>query len=164
MTEAQLTTKSSQALASQYLDSQQDFLTLRIDGQLFGLPVLQIQDVLGPQKVTRIALAPPEIAGALNLRGRIVTAIDVRRALGLQPKDLSDQMSVVVEYDDELFSLIIDEVGDVLNMGQARFETNPGTLDKKWLDVSDGIYRLEEELLVILNIDELLRNISTETL
>ena len=91
-----------------------DFLTITIANQLFGIPVLQVQDVLGSQKVTKIPLAPPEIAGALNLRGRIVTALDVRQKLGLEPRAKGEKnMSVVVEFHNELFSLVIDKVGDV---------------------------------------------------
>jgi len=76
----------------------QDYVTMFIEGQLFGIQVLTVQDVLGPQKITRIPLAPREVAGSLNLRGRIVTAIDVRLRLGL-PKsvDESKGMSVVVD-------------------------------------------------------------------
>src|ERR687884_1976854 len=76
-----------------------DFVTVTIADQLFGIPVLQVQDVLGPQRITRIPLAPPEVAGSLNLRGRIVTAVDVRLCLGLEKRP-ADQpgMSVVVEH------------------------------------------------------------------
>jgi purine-binding chemotaxis protein CheW len=134
-----------------------EFLTVRIDNQLFGIPILQVQDVLGELKVTRIPLAPPQVAGALNLRGRIVTAVDVRRCLGLPTLENRDEeMSVVVEYDDELYSLIIDTVGDVLALGEKDFESNPPTLDLIWKSVSLGVYRLEGEILVILDVPKLL--------
>ena len=75
-----------------------DFVTAYIGKQLFGIPVLTVQDVLGPQRITRIPLAPPEVAGSLNLRGRIVTAIDVRKRLGLRDKEDEDPgMSIVVD-------------------------------------------------------------------
>ncbi len=129
-----------------------------IAGQLFGIPVLQVQDVLGQQNVTRIPLAPPQVAGALNLRGRIVTAINVRRCLGLE--DLAEtnkkSMSVVVENDGELYSLIIDSVGDVLSLKESAFESNPPTLDLLWRSVSLGVYRLDGKLLVILDVTKLL--------
>src|SRR3546814_17937554 len=86
---------------------------MTIADQLFGIPVLQVQDVLGQQRITRIPLAPPEIAGPLNLRGRIVTAIDVRLRLGLGPRERSDKdMSIVVDYRGELYSLMVDQVGE----------------------------------------------------
>lgn len=144
-------------------DRSRDYLTIIIAGQMFGIPVLQIQDVLGPQKVTRIPLAPPEVAGSLNLRGRIVTAIDVRRRLGLEAAEAgkSRNMSVVVEHEGELYSLVIDRVGDVLTLYEKNFESNPPTLDPVWRSVSLGVYRLERELLVILDVARLLGSIKT---
>jgi len=134
-----------------------DFVTMTISGQLFGIPVLTVQDVLGPQKITMIPLAPPEVAGALNLRGRIVTAIDVRKCLGLEPnKNQSESMSVVVDHEGELYSLIIDSVGEVLSLPADCFERNPATLDAKWRDVSAGVYRLKNKLLVVLDVARLL--------
>ncbi|MFP4097302.1 MAG: chemotaxis protein CheW [Alphaproteobacteria bacterium] len=140
-----------------------DYLTVTIAGQRFGIPVLQVQDVLREQTVTRIPLAPKEVAGSLNLRGRIVTAIDVRKRLGLSAKnDNRPSMSVVVEYSGELFSLIIDSVGDVLRFKNQYYESNPGTLDPLWRDISKGIYQLEEELLVIMDVSRLLEGVGKQ--
>lgn len=141
-----------------------DFLTLRIAGQLFGIPVLQVQDVLGEQEVTKVPLAPPEIAGSLNLRGRIVTAINVRKHLGLSNQEKNARtMGIVVEYEQELYNLIIDVVGDVLTLKNKNFENNPATLDPKWKSVAAGIYRLEKELLVVLDVPQLLESLSNHT-
>mgnify|MGYP003345894114 FL=1 len=127
-----------------------DFVTMTIAGQLFGIPVLTVQDVLGPQRITRIPLAPGEVAGALNLRGRIVTAIDVRHRLGLQARGAdSPGMSVVVDHKGELYSLIVDAVGEVMSLPTEAYERNPATLDSRWRDVSGGIYRLQGKLLEI---------------
>ncbi len=137
--------------------AKKDFLTIEIDGQLFGIPILQVQDVLGEISVTRIPLAPPQVSGALNLRGRIVTAIDVRKCLGLPPLETVDKrMSVVVNHDDELYSLVIDKVGDVLSLLDKDFENNPATLDLIWRSVSLGVYRLQGRILVILDVPKLL--------
>lgn len=133
-----------------------DFVTARVAGQLFGIPVLAVRDVLGPQRLTSIPLAPPEVAGALNLRGRIVTAIDLRRRLGLDPADRAKSMSVVVDHHGELYSLLIDDVGEVLSAPPSGFEQNPPTMEPRWREVSVGIFRLESELLVVLDIDRLL--------
>jgi len=134
-----------------------EFVTMTITDQLFGIPVLTVQDVLGPQKITRIPLAPREVAGALNLRGRIVTAIDVRLRLDLEPRADDDPgMSVVVEHKGELYSLMIDSVGEVLTLPAERFERNPPTLDPRWREVSGGIYRLDDQLLIVLEVDRLL--------
>ena len=134
-----------------------DFVTMTIQDQLFGIPVLQVQDVLGPQHINAVPLAPKEVAGSLNLRGRIVTAIDVRTRLGLPPRSDDDPgMSVVVEHGSDLYSLIIDSVGEVLSLPASAFESNPSTLDDVWRDVTDGIYQLEDKLMIKLNIDRLL--------
>lgn len=135
----------------------QDYVTMYIEGQMFGIPVLTVQDVLGPQKITRIPLAPREVAGSLNLRGRIVTAIDVRLRLGL-PNQSGDNkgMSVVVDQGGELYSLMVDQVGEVLSLPAAKFERNPPTLDPMWREFSAGIYRLDEKLLVVLDVAKLL--------
>ena len=91
----------------------QDYVTIHIADQLFGIPVLQVHDVLRGLKLTRIPLAPPEVAGALNLRGRIVTAINVRKRLGLPDLAIdSEGMSIVVEHHGEPYSLMIDNVGE----------------------------------------------------
>ncbi|MEI8395721.1 MAG: chemotaxis protein CheW [Rhodospirillaceae bacterium] len=135
----------------------QDFVTMTIADQLFGIPVLQVQDVLGHQRITRIPLAPPEVAGSLNLRGRIVTAIDVRLRLGLtgRPKN-KPEMSIVVDLRGELYSLIVDSVGEVLSLSNEDFERNPATLDHRWREVSTGIYRLNNQLMVVLDVSRLL--------
>ena len=135
----------------------QDFVTMTIADQLFGIPVLTVQDVLGSQRITRIPLAPPEVAGALNLRGRIVTAMDVRRRLDLPAREAGKAgMSVVVDHNGELYSLIVDSVGEVLSLPNEAFERNPATLDAKWREVSAGIYRLDGKLLVVLEVSRLL--------
>ncbi len=142
-------------------DQSKDFLTIIIADQRFGIPILQVQDVLGDQTVNNIPLAPPEVAGSLNLRGRVVTAIDVRCRLGIEPQaaEESSGMSVVVEHGNELYSLIIDRVGDVLSLKDDAFENNPPTLDAVWREISGGIFRLEGELLVVLDVPRLLNTV-----
>lgn len=134
-----------------------EFTSMTIAGQLFGIPVLTVQDVIGEQRITRVPLAPPEIAGTLNLRGRIVTAIDMRRRLGLPPRPPENPgMNVVVERGGELYSLIVDSVGEVLSLDGEVFERNPATLDPVWRDVSMGVCRLEKELMVVLDVARIL--------
>jgi purine-binding chemotaxis protein CheW len=136
----------------------QDFVTMTIAGQLFGIPVLTVQDILGQQKITRIPLAPPEVAGSLNLRGRIVTAVDVRVRLGLAPRGEGEQaMSVVVDHSGESYSLLVDSVGEVLSLKSSDYERNPPTLNARWRDFSDGIFRLNGQLLIVLDVEQLLQ-------
>jgi|TARA_R110002072_G_scaffold727_17_gene5360 purine-binding chemotaxis protein CheW len=134
-----------------------DFVTFEIANQLFGIFVLKVQDILSHCNTTRIPLAPPEIAGSLNLRGRIVTAIDVRRRLNLPERDGEDEgMSIVVEHEGELYSLIVDTVGEVLPLSTNDYERNPPTMNPRVREYSEGIYRLKEGLLVVLDVDRLL--------
>jgi purine-binding chemotaxis protein CheW len=140
-----------------HTEEARDYVTMTVADQLFGIPVLTVQDVLGPQRITRIPLSPPEIAGALNLRGRIVTAIDVRRRLSLPPRGAdTSSMSVVVDHKGELYSLIVDAVGEVMSLPADSYERNPATLDPRWREVSGGIYRLKGKLLVVLEVARLL--------
>ena len=125
--------------------------------QLFGLPILRVQDVFSPERITRVPLAAPEIAGVLNLRGRIVTLIDLRRRLGLGPSDDgAERMAIGVESRGESYGLLIDNVGEVLKLDEAGLEANPVNLEAKLADVSAGIYRLEGQLLVIVDVDRIL--------
>lgn len=138
--------------------SSSQLLTFNLAGQLFGVPVLQVNDVLGPQNLTRMPLAPAAVAGVMNLRGRIVTAIDVRRCLGQSQRDEDEEnMSVVVDHDGELFSLMIDSVGDVLHLSAESYEDIPATLDPAWRSVSSGIHKLKDKILVILDVNRLLK-------
>jgi purine-binding chemotaxis protein CheW len=138
-------------------DEQQVLVTLTVADQLCGVPVLAVRDILGEQAITRIPLAPPEIAGSLNLRGRIVTAIDLRRRLHLPPAPPNQpRMSVVAEQGGELYALLVDGVSEVLSLDATQFERNPPTLEKTWAAFSTGIYRLDGRLLVVLDVSRLL--------
>ena len=134
------------------------FLTLTVRGQLCGVPVLQIRAVLIPEAITKIPLAPREVAGSLNLRGRIVTAVDLRRRLGLPDREAGSPppMSVVVEQGTELYSLLSDAVGEVIQLNPRDIEANPPTLDQTWRAVSRGIYRSEGKLMVVLDVERVL--------
>ena len=174
-----------------------EFLTFHIAGQLFGIPVLIVQDILLPENIASIPLAPPEVRGSINLRGRIVTVIDVRVRLGLerreismahetpakietdvksdedategeetstevvetpttQPKVRSHMMGVTVEHQSELYTLLVDSVGDVISLSKKSYEGNPGTLDPLWRDFASGVYRLDNHLMVVLDVERLL--------
>lgn len=132
-------------------------LTLTVAEQLCGVPVLSVRDVLGVQVITRIPLAPREVAGSLNLRGRIVTAVDLRSRLDLPARDATKAaMSVVVEVGGELYSLLADQVGEVLTLNAEERAPNPPTLDPAWCEFSLGVHRLGDQLLVLLDVERLL--------
>ncbi len=133
------------------------FVTLTVADQLCGVPVQAVRDVLGEQVITRIPLAPGEIAGSLNLRGRIVTAIDLRRRLGLEDAPPgTPRMSVVAEQGSELYALLVDQVSEVLSLPADTFERNPPTLPPSWAAHSVGIHRLQDRLMVVLDVARVL--------
>lgn len=132
------------------------YVTVVIGGQLFGLPISQVHDVFVPESVTRVPLAAPEVAGVLNLRGRIVTAIDMRRRLHLPPREDKQMMAVGIEHKGESYGLVIDKVGEVLTLSADSREPNPSNLDKRWAEVSGGVHRLDGKLMVILDVERLL--------
>ncbi len=138
-------------------EEDRQFVTLTVADQLCGVPVLGVRDILGEQAITRIPLAPEEVAGSLNLRGRIVTAIDLRQRLGLAPAPAGTRrMSVVAEQGGELYALLVDQVSEVMRVSASAFERNPATLPPIWARLSTGIYRLEDRLLVVLDVGKLL--------
>jgi purine-binding chemotaxis protein CheW len=134
-----------------------EYVTVKIADQLFGLPINRVQDVFMPEKITRVPLSPPEIAGVLNLRGRIVTATDMRRKLGLPPRQGDGhRMAVGIEFKGESYGLLIDSVGEVLSLPVAGLEPNPSNLDRRWAKVAAGVQRLEGRLMVVLDVDRVL--------
>ncbi|HXW25414.1 MAG TPA: chemotaxis protein CheW [Xanthobacteraceae bacterium] len=134
-----------------------EYVTVTLDGQLFGLPIARVQDVFMPDRLTRVPLAPPEIAGVLNLRGRIVTAVDLRQRLGLPPRtDGRPAMAVGIELKGESYGLLIDAVGEVMKLAGDTREANPVNLDVRLARVSAGVHRLDGQLLVILDVDRVL--------
>ena len=137
--------------------STQEYVTATIGSQLFGLPIGRVQDVFMPERVTQVPLAPPEIAGVLNMRGRIVTLIDLRTRLGLPArKDAAEIMAIGVETRGESYGLLIDAVGEVLKLDENAREPNPVNLDPELARVSIGIHRLDGQLLMVLDVDRVL--------
>ena len=136
---------------------QTEYVTAMIGGQLFGLPIVRVQDVFIPERLTRVPLAPPEIAGVLNLRGHIVTLIDLRRRFGLGQREVGEVvMAIGVESRAESYGLLIDSVGEVLKLDDAAREPNPINLDQRLARVSAGIYRLDGQLLIVVDVDRVL--------
>ena len=153
----------TRTLATHSSEGLEDYVTFIIGDQMFGIPVLRVQDILTPNQIAPVPLAPPEVKGSINLRGRIVTVIDVRIRLGLPERDEKDgqSMGVTVEQDNELYTLLVDKIGDVISLSKEHYEKNPGTLDPLWREFSNGVFRLEENLMVVLDIDNLM-NLNNE--
>src|SRR5476651_764843 len=134
-----------------------EYVTAMIGGQLFGLPIQRVQDVFKPERLTKVPLAPPDIAGVLNLRGRIVTLIEMRSRLGLGSRaEGGEFMAIGVEARGESYGLLIDSIGEVLKLDDNAREPNPINLDPRLALVSSGIHRLEGELLLVIDVDRVL--------
>jgi purine-binding chemotaxis protein CheW len=128
------------------------YCTFYVDGHYFGLDVLKVQEIIRYQEMTRVPLAPPVVRGLINLRGQIVTAIDLRRRLELSDRP-ADQvpLNVVVQTDDGAVSLLVDEIGDVLEVSENLFERPPETLKGTARELIRGAYKLKDRLLLILD-------------
>jgi purine-binding chemotaxis protein CheW len=138
-------------------DSILEYVTVTIGDQLFGLPIGQVQDVFVPGRLTPVPLAPEDIAGVLNLRGRIVTALDMRCRLGLAKRDArQNAMAVGIDLNGESYGLVIDAVGEVLKLHESTREPVPINLDGRLAQVAAAVHRLESELLVVLDVGRLL--------
>lgn len=210
MTGQALVTSGGKEVVAAGREDLSEFVTFNIAGQFFGIPVLIVQDILLPENIASIPLAPPEVRGSINLRGRIVTVIDVRVRLGLESRAISsatqieDQaaedkaaedlaandsdaaeasddekaevaelkaheavdavkrknrehmMGVTVEHHNELYTLLVDSVGDVISLSKKNYEGNPSTLDPLWREFASGVYRLDTDLMVVLDVERLL--------
>lgn len=134
-----------------------EYVTLSVGEQLFGVPIGRVRDVFVPERLTRVPLASAEIAGVLNLRGRIVTGIDLRSRLGMQSSQTGPApLALGIEFKNESYGLLIDSVGDVVKLPARDWEANPVNLDPALAPLSAGIYRLPGRLLIILDIDRVL--------
>ncbi|MDP4024138.1 chemotaxis protein CheW [Methylobacterium sp. NEAU 140] len=139
----------------------EDFVTVHVGDTLFGLAIERVHDVFVPSGVTPVPLAPPEIVGLLNLRGRVVTALCLRRRLGLPAAGAGADgpgagMAIGLEQGGETFALVVDGVGEVLKLGADSREAVPINLDPRWRDLTVCVHRLDGRLLVILDVDALL--------
>ena len=138
-------------------DLMTEYVTVTIGDHMFGLPIFRVQDVFVPDRLTRVPLAPPEVAGILNLRGRVVTAIDMRARLDLAARPAgAPVMAIGIEMKGESYGLLVDAVGEVMQLRNAACEAKPANLDPRLSRVAAGIYRLEGQLMVVLDVDRVL--------
>src|SRR3954465_6084999 len=167
MKDASMTSNISPAAATKAVSAEgaiTEYVTTMIGGQLFGMPISRVQDVFMPERLTRVPLSSSDVAGVLNLRGRIVTAIDMRARLGL-PKndDGKPPMAGGVALPRGSYGLLIDSIGEVLKLSDDSREVNPVNLDPRMAKMSDGVHRLDGQLMVVLDGDRVLE-ITTDKL
>ncbi len=133
----------------------QQFCTFFLDNHYFGVEVEKVQEVLRFQDMTHVPLAPEVVRGLINLRGQIVTAIDTRRRLNLPPRPEDKlPMNVIIRADDGAMSLLVDEIGDVLEISEETFEEVPDTVQGLSRELVRGVYKLEGRLLLVLNTEK----------
>jgi purine-binding chemotaxis protein CheW len=142
------------------------FCSFRVAELIVGIDVQLVQEVIRAQAMRTVPLAPTEVKGLINLRGQIVTAIDLREMLGLPPRSEQDgpSMNVVVRYDDEAVSLLVDEAGDVVELTDADFEPVPPTVAPRLRRLASGAFKLDGSLVLVLDVEATVKNTtSTDT-
>jgi purine-binding chemotaxis protein CheW len=155
-------TMTTDEMASQQHDAAPDrnrqYSTFIVDNLFFGIEVLKVQEVLRYLEMTSVPLAPEVIEGLINLRGQIVTAVDMRRRLGLpRRKDGETPMNMVVRSEDGPVSLLVDEIGDVLEVGADSYEPPPDNMPAEQREMIEGVYKLDGRLLLVLNAERVLQ-------
>ena len=131
------------------------FCTFKLGEYFFGIDILQVQEIIRRLSFTRIPLAPSLIEGLVNLRGQIVTAIDLRQRIGLPTRpEGKSPTHVVVRIEDGSASLLVDEIGDMMELGDESFEAPPDTIQGPARELISGVYKLENRLLLVLDIDK----------
>lgn len=133
----------------------QQFCTFYLDDLYFGIQVLDVQEVIMHQEMTHVPLASDMVRGLINLRGQIVTALDLRRRLSLPPRsEDSNFMNVIINAHDSAVSLLVDEVGDVIEVNENNFEPPPHHMQSSLKSLLHGVYKLEQGILLILNTEK----------
>jgi purine-binding chemotaxis protein CheW len=169
MSEAKMSAENSRplpananALAGHHDASARDYVTLMLGDQMFGLPIDRVHDVFVASQIAGVPLAPREIVGLLNLRGRVVTALSLRARLGMPEIDRGKEdssrrdMAIGIDHAGEAYALMVDRIGEVMRLDASTFETNPIHLNPAWMALSSGVHRLDGKLLVILDVDAVL--------
>jgi len=140
------------------MNASQQFCTFFLDGLFFGVEVEKVQEVIRHQQTTRVPLAPCVVGGLINLRGQIVTAVDLRRRLEMPARtDATPPMNVVVRTDEGAVSLLVDEIGDVVEVEESDFECPPDTLRGTARELIRGAFKLKGKLLLSLDTEKALR-------
>ena len=150
---AATTSGSSSAHASGTDAARQQFTTFTLDGHLFGVEVETVQEVIRYQETTRVPLAPGSIGGLINLRGQVITALDLRHRLGMPDRAEGQKpMNVVVRTEDGAVSLLVDQIGEVIETDASHFESPPDTVTAQARDLIRGAYKLDRTLLLALDV------------
>ena len=135
------------------------YVTFYLGDRFFGIPVTEVQELVKCQEITPVPLAPPEIEGLTNLRGQIVTAINLRHSLRLGPRPAyQSPMNIVVRSEEGAISLVVDELGDIIDVPVSTYERPPSTMPAHEKDLISDVCKLEDRLLLVLNTGYFLQN------
>ena len=156
--EAETKEAGAMPVAQNRPEGSRQYATFSVGDLFFGINVTEVQEVLRYQEMTGVPLAPPVIEGLINLRGQIVTALDMRRRLSLEPRPADARpMNMVVRSEDGPVSLLVDEIGDVLEVRPEQFEAPPDNLNNSHKQLMEGVYKLEHRLLLVLDREKVLQ-------
>ncbi|MFK7843802.1 MAG: chemotaxis protein CheW [Rhodothermales bacterium] len=134
------------------MKNRKQYCTFYLNDLMFGIDVLKVQEIILPQEMTEVPLSTPSIRGLINLRGQVVTAIDLRRWLGFVPvANGNEAMNVVIRAEEDILSFLVDDIGDVLEPDEGSFEPPPETLKENIRELINGVYKLENQLLLVMN-------------
>jgi purine-binding chemotaxis protein CheW len=140
--------------ATRAMPATSQLATFWLDGDLFGVEVEHVQEVLRSQSITRVPLAPPAVAGLINLRGQVVTAIELRERLGRPARPAGEEpVVIVVRLHGEAVSLLVDSIADVVDVDLRDFEAPPDTMDGTSRELIRGAYKLSGQLLLALDVN-----------
>ncbi len=139
------------------MSTRDQYCTFYADGLFFGVEVLRVQEVMRYLEMTPVPLASPTVRGLINLRGQIVTALDLRQRLELPPRSGENQpMNVIIRSEDGAISLLVDEIGDVVEVEESTHEIPPETLRGPARELVVGVYKLKGQLLLTLDVEKLI--------
>jgi purine-binding chemotaxis protein CheW len=130
----------------------------RIGDDTFGIPVVEVQEVIKHQRVTPIPLAQQHIRGLVNLRGQIVTSISLRSLFGLEDTYPETYMNVIVNNGKSIYALAVDEILDVIEVKQVTFESTPKNMDQRMQEFTRGVFKLDGDLMVLLNVQPIVKD------
>ncbi len=134
----------------------------KIGDAYYAVPVLEVQELIKPQRMTQVPLSPPFVRGLINLRGQIVTTISLRRMFGIDEEDPEEHMNIIIRNKDSLYSLIVDEIMDVMDLEESIFESAPKTINEKIRKYIKGVYKLDGKILVLLDLAIILNEAHTD--
>ena len=150
---------SAHSRKDHHVDKPDGFVTARLANHWFAVPIDAVHEVFLLTRITKVPLSPPGLIGVLNLRGRIVTALNTRQILGFPSRQEAPTIAIGIERGHELFGLAVDEMGDVLTSTRADRERAPSNLDKRWRDLVTGVQRVDDQLVLIVDVERLFEDV-----